>query len=97
MQLVNLKEISSVFEFFFGGSVSHEGSQARSLIEATAAGLCHSHSNAGSEPRLWHSTAHGNAGSLIHWVRPGIELSTSWLLVRFISTVPQQELQSLNF
>ena len=32
-----------------------------------------------------YTTAHGNAGSLTHWARPGIELSTSWFLVRFIN------------
>ena len=32
--------------------MAYEGSQARDLIEATAAGLHHSHNNAKSEPRL---------------------------------------------
>ena len=32
--------------------VAYGGSQARGLIRAVAASLCHSHSNAGSEPRL---------------------------------------------
>ena len=32
--------------------VAYGGSQARVLIKAAAAGLRHSHSNAGSEPRL---------------------------------------------
>jgi len=31
-----------------------------------------------------YTTAHGNAGSLTHWARPGIELSSSWMLVRFV-------------
>ena len=29
------------------------------------------------------TTAHGNTGSLTHWVRPGIEDAISWMLVRF--------------
>ena len=29
-------------------------------------------------------TAHGNAGSLTHWERPGIKTTSSWLLVRFL-------------
>ena len=37
-----------------------------------------------------YTTAHGNARSLTHQVRPRIELATSWFLVRFISTVPQR-------
>ena len=32
-----------------------------------------------------YTTAHGNAGSLTHWARPGIEPATSWFLVRFIN------------
>ena len=57
--------------------MAYGGSQARELIGATAAGLCHSHSN---------------AGFLIHRARPVIEPTPSWLLVRFLSTVPQWEL-----
>ena len=30
-------------------------------------------------------TAHGNAGSLTHWMRPGIEPATSWVLVGFVN------------
>ena len=46
-------------------------------------------------PRLWvklelqlqaYTTAHGNAGSLTHSARPGIELSSSWILVGFVTT-----------
>ena len=30
--------------------------------------------------------------SLTHWARPGMESASSWLLVRFVSAVPQREL-----
>ena len=30
-------------------------------------------------------TAHGNAGSLTHWARPGIEPATSWFLAGFVN------------
>lgn len=36
--------------------------------------------------------AHGNAGSLTHWSRPGIEPAISWFLVRFVSAAPGREL-----
>ena len=39
-----------------------------------------------------HTPTHGNAGSLIHWVRPGIESESSWILGRFISAEPRWEL-----
>ena len=57
--------------------MAYGGSQARGLIRATAAGLPHSHSN---------------AGSLAHWVRPGMEPATSWFPVRFVSTAQRREL-----
>ena len=41
---------------------------------------------------LTYTTADGKTRSLTHWARPWIEPTTSWLLVRFISTVPQWEL-----
>ena len=40
-----------------------------------------------------YTTVHGNTRSLIHWARPGIEPASSWILVRFISAEPRQELQ----
>ena len=39
-----------------------------------------------------YTTAHGNARSLTHWVRPGIKPATSWFLVGFVSTAPQRQL-----
>ena len=39
-----------------------------------------------------YTTAHGNARSLTHWARPGIEPKTSLFLVGFISSAPWWEL-----
>ena len=45
-----------------------------------------------------YTTAHGSTRSLTHWARPGIEPTTSWFLVRFVSAAPQWELpQRLTF
>ena len=41
------------FLLFRPAPSAYGSSQARSWIRATAAGLCHSHSNTGSEPHLW--------------------------------------------
>ena len=41
-----------------------------------------------------YTTTYSNARSLTHWVRPGIEPASSWMLVRFTSSEPQQELQT---
>ena len=41
-------------------------------------------------------TAHG-AGSLTLCAGPGIEPVSSWILVRFVSSEPRQELPSFNF
>ena len=40
------------FVFFRAAPAAYGSSQARGIIRATAAGLCHSHSNSGSEPCL---------------------------------------------
>ena len=41
---------------------------------------------------LTYTTAHGNARSLTHWARPGIEPVSSWMLVRFSSPEPWWDL-----
>ena len=77
--------------------MAYGGSQARGRIIATAAGLYHSHSNAGSKLCLWPTpqvmamldpqpTEQGQE------LRPGIEPATSRFLVGFVSTEPWQEL-----
>ena len=44
-----------------------------------------------------YTTAQGNAGSLTHWVEPGIKPTSSWMLVGFVSAEPQRELQQIYF
>ena len=41
---------------------------------------------------MTYTTALGNAGSLTHWVGPGIEPKTSWFLVILVSAAPWWEL-----
>ena len=47
----------------------------------------HSHSNMGriQATSETYTTGHGNARSLIQWPRPGIKLSSSWILVGFLT------------
>ena len=83
----------SLFFRFRAAPVAHGSSQARGRIGAVAASLHHSHSNAGSKLCLRPApTAHGNTGSLTHWVRPGIKPSSSCILVGFVSAEPWREL-----
>ena len=40
--------------------------------------------------RMWaesatYTTAHGNIGSSTHWVRPGIEPASEWIVARFVN------------
>ena len=56
------------------------------------ASLGHSHSNARS-----YTTAHDNTRSLTHWWRPGIEPTSSWILVGFVTTEPWQEILRASF
>ena len=44
-----------------------------------------------------YTTAHCNARSLTHWAKPGIEPTSSWILVRFVSTSPQREFLKYSF
>ena len=43
-------------------------------------------------PSATYTITHGNAGSLTHSVSPGIKLASSWILVRFVTTIPPWEL-----
>ena len=84
--------------FFRASPMAFESSQPRGPIRATAAGQCHSHSNAISVMQLilqpilfsglriwyWAATAQGNTRSLTHWARPVIEPTSSWILGGFL-------------
>ena len=88
--------IKSFFFFFFRFSVApaaYGNSQTTSQIRATVAGLCHSHSNGRSELRL-EATIQLTAtpDPLTHWTGPEIEPTSSWILIRFVSTESQGEL-----
>ena len=97
LSLLLLLLLSLFFCLLFRASLSAYGSsQARSQIRAAAAGLHHSHSNTGSEPRsVTYTTAHGNAGSLTHRSRPGIEPESSWIWSGLLTAEPQRELPNL--
>ena len=43
------------------------------------------------------TTAQGNARSLTHWVKPGIQPVSSWIVVVIVSTALQQELPLIDF
>ena len=69
------------------------GSQARGQIRATAAGLCHSHGNAGSELHVWTRYSSQQHQILHSLSKARDRTETSWFLVGFISTAPRWELQ----
>ena len=89
-----------IFFFFFFAFLDRAtptacgGSQARGQIRATAAGLCHSHSNAGSEPCLRPTP------QLMAMLDPRpteLEPTSSWIPVRFVFAVSQWELPNFKF
>ena len=90
----------TIFFFLFRTSpMAYGGSPARGPVRAIAAGLYHSQPQ---QCRIWamsaaYTTAHGNAWSVTHWKRPGIEPTTSWSLVGFISAAQWRELQHSDF
>ena len=88
----------SLFSFSFlcrAAPAAYESSQARGWLRAAAASLCHSHSNATSEPPP--IPMDGNTQPLTHWARPGIKPASLWILVRFITAQPQWELPKIHF
>ena len=97
----NITENSGCFFFpplFRVAPEAYGSSQARGQIRAIAADPHHSHSHTGLEPYLWPtSQVTATLDYPTHWVRPGIELAFSWILVRFISAAPQWELHSFIF
>ena len=83
-----------IFFFFlpFRATPSAYGSSRLEVDAIAAAGLYYS--NSGSELRLQPTPQLTiTPDPLTHWLRPGIEPASSWILVGFISTVPQWELQ----
>ena len=59
--------------------MAYESSQAKGLIGAAAAGLCHSHGNTRAAPETY-TTACSNVGSLTYCLGPGMEPASSWTL-----------------
>ena len=86
-EIMGVGVICFLFSFFIfrAAPATYGSSKARGWIGAAAAGLCHSHSTARSKPCLTYTTACGNAGSLTHWMKPGIEHAYSWILVGFLT------------
>ena len=75
--------------FFFLGPYLHKSSQSRGQNKAIATmprPQQHQTWAASATFTTAHNTAaHGNGGSLTHWVRPGIEPASSWILIRLVT------------
>ena len=90
---------SSFFSFVLSGphpqhmEVPRLGVESELLLPAYATATA----TTDRKTSVTYTTAHSNAGSLTHWARPGIELATSWLLLRFVSSAPWWELCSCLF
>ena len=77
--------------FFRAAWAACGSSQARGQIRAAAAGLQPQQHQIQVASSIY-TTPHGNAGSLTHWVGPGIGPTSSWILVGFVTAKPRQEL-----
>ena len=77
----SLGYLQSILLFYFWEAApsAYRSSQARVLIRAVAASLCHS--NAGSEPSSTYTIAHGNTTSSLSEARDqtGVLMDTSWV------------------
>ena len=83
-----------LFIYFRATPVAYVSSQVRGRVGAVAASLNHSHSNTESNMHLQPTPQLMaiNAGSLTYRARSVIEPAYSSMLVRFISSEPQQDL-----
>ena len=85
--------VGSLYYYFFflllfrAMPVAYGGSQARGWIGAVAASLYIPQPQQCRIQAMFatYTTVHGNTRSLTHWVRPGMEPVSSWMLVRFIN------------
>lgn len=57
----------------------------QSLIRSSSCGLVHSQSKYQWAFSVTCPTACSSIGSLIHWMTPGIEPASSWIIVRFVT------------
>ena len=85
-----------LFFFFLGLDLQHmevprPGGQAERQLPAAAEPQPQPHRIQATS--VAYTTAQGNARSLTHWPRPGIEPATLWFLVRCVSTAPRREYQ----
>ena len=85
------------FLLFRATPLAYGSSQARGWIGATEAGLCHTEQRQIQVASVTNTTAQGNARSPTYWARPGIELTSSSILVGLVSMVWQWELPITQF
>ena len=88
--LFSVFQIIFLFSFsflFMAAPIAYGSSRARGWIRAAAAGLYHSHSNAGSELQLQPTTQLMAMLDpyISHRARPGMESTFSQILVRFVT------------
>ena len=85
-----------IFYFYFRIFRAYGGSQAKSQIRAVP--LVYATATATPDLSQICNLHHGSQQRwiLTHLVRPGIKHASSWMLVRFVSAEPQQELPDFN-
>ena len=75
-----------LFLLFRAAPLTYGGSSARGWTGDTAASVHHSHKQCQiCAVSVTYTTVCSNARSLTHWMRPGIEPPSSWILIRFIT------------
>ena len=82
-------------DWFFSGLHQRHVEIPRLWVKSELQLLAYATVTATSDPswvcNLHH--AHGNTGSLTHWVGPGIKPASSWILVGFATAEPRWKLQ----
>ena len=86
VQLKNIYCMTFFFFFFRATPTAYGGSQARGLNQSRSGWPTPQPQQRGIQgASVTYTMAHVNARSLTHWMRPGIKLASSWILVGFIT------------
>ena len=88
--------INFFFLLFRAKLAAYGGSQARGPIGAVATGLCYSHSHSNARSELCYLHHSSGQCRILNPLKSGIKPACLWILVRFVSAEPWQELQNIS-
>ena len=88
-----LSRIRKTIFLFMAAPAAYGYSQARGWISCSCQPMPQPRNTGILATSVNYTKSHGNARSLTHWSRPGMEPASSWILVGFVTTDPWRELR----